>query len=66
MASIEDTPCPACGEKKLAITMRVRVKPLGTFSLPGAQLKFPGIRWPYLMCEGCGVSAPAKPARDDL
>jgi hypothetical protein len=30
-----DTPCPACGEKKLRIDVRLEAQELGTYSVAG-------------------------------
>jgi len=54
------TPCPACGHEFLAIENRLVTKPIGTFSLAGAQTKFSAYEWPYIVCDACGINAPAK------
>ena len=59
-ATPTDTPCPACGYEFLILEMRLVAKPLGTYSLAGMQLKVAAYEWPYIVCKGCGIDAPAK------
>jgi DNA-directed RNA polymerase subunit RPC12/RpoP len=54
--------CPSCGYEFLVIESRLVTKPVGTFSLAGAQAKFAAYEWPYIVCPGCGINAPAKRA----
>lgn len=66
MDSIEDrvaaTPCPACGQSRLRFTTKLESRPIGTFSLAGAQLKTSAIEWPYVVCdnETCDFEQRAK------
>ena len=57
---IDDTPCPSCGVKGLRIEYRLTAKPLGSFSLAGAQMKVSAVRVPWLICGTCGVEAEGK------
>lgn len=57
--------CGACGAKELRIEYRetLQVRPLGTFSLSGSQMKFSGnmVRWPWVVCKACGAEGKGKP-----
>lgn len=55
------TPCPACGSETLHIEHRLRSKPIGSFSVAGAQPKVVVEYWPWLVCGSCGIEAEAKP-----
>ncbi len=44
----------------LRIEERIEAKPLGTFSLAGAQMKLSGYRWPYAVCDRCGRESRGK------
>jgi len=57
MNTIEETPCPSCGEKTLRIEFKMTIKPIGTFSLAGAQMKFSSRMVPWLICGNCGIKA---------
>lgn len=59
---INETPCPACGERKLRIEIRERLVASEHFSLAGAWPKVSALRedWPWLVCDGCGVETAAK------
>lgn len=57
---VSDTPCPACGQTTLSIEERFEPKPVGTWSLAGAQMKLTGKMWPYVRCSNCGVEARGK------
>jgi len=57
--------CKYCGpEQALRIEMReeFEAKPLGSFSLAGAQIKFSATKreWPYAVCDGCGRESRGK------
>jgi hypothetical protein len=57
---VTDTPCPGCGAKALRIEQRITGKPIGTFSLAGAQMKVSAtVKW-WLVCDGCGIEAEGK------
>lgn len=50
--------CKHCGpDFPLRIEMRegLEAKPIGTFSLAGAQMKFSAVKreWPYAVCDNC-------------
>jgi hypothetical protein len=51
--------CPECGGT-LSVVEKFVAKPLGTWSLAGAQPKATGRFWPHLVCDGCDLSKPAK------
>lgn len=57
MADVKTTPCPACGEVALRIETRLEARPIGSFSLAGAQLKSSAKEVPWLVCGACGVEA---------
>lgn len=57
---VEDAKCPVCGKKMLRIEMRLRARPIGSYSLSGRQMKASAVEWPYLVCDGCGIDTPAK------
>lgn len=57
---VEDTPCPRCGQKTLRIEWRLEVKPIGSFSLSGQQMKASALEWPWLVCGNCGVEGRGK------
>lgn len=52
--SIDDrlarVPCPRCGELTLRLETRLEARPLGTWSLAGAQPKTSVVEWPYAVC----------------
>lgn len=76
--SITRTACPTCGMiGYLTITTRFIARPIGEFSLAGAQMKFSGAMKPVLKCSNCtfdlvgdwdgdshAVFAPPKEASD--
>lgn len=45
--------CRHCGHTGIRIEMRLEAKPLGSFSLAGAQTKFSVREHPYAVCEEC-------------
>lgn len=57
-ARLAATPCPRCGvaEGRLAVTVGMAARPLGSHSLAGAQPKVSAREVPVLACsgEGCG------------
>lgn len=53
------TPCPACGYEFLSIETRLVAKTT-PYSLAGVQNKVAAYEWPYIVCKGCGISAPGK------
>jgi hypothetical protein len=54
------TPCPGCGERQLAIEMRITAKPIGSFSIGGSQPKVVAREVPWLVCAACGIEAEGK------
>ena len=48
---VDDTPCPSCGHKTLVITEQLTARPIGRFSLAGAQMKFSAEVTPVLSCD---------------
>lgn len=53
--TITRTPCPKCGMTgDLYIAIELVAKPVGAFSLAGAQTKFSGKVLPVLRCGDCG------------
>jgi ribosomal protein S27AE len=66
MPAVEDTRCPQCGEKTLSVDQVLQAKPIGTYSLAGAQPKVDAeyqLRW---SCGSCGQSGPALVASKQL
>lgn len=54
--------CTLCGHTGFRVEFTLVSKPLGTFSLAGAQMKTSAVRAPKITCgltedEGCGASA---------
>ena len=64
MSALEDwaagQTCPECEHKGLRIEWRLEAKPVGSFSLSGAQMKFSAAKVPWLVCPGCGVESKGK------
>jgi hypothetical protein len=58
-------PCKYCGSPDIWVELRPRItaRPLGTWSLAGAQLKTSAIEttWPWAVCGGCGHESEGKP-----
>lgn len=56
--TLADVPCPNCHVRALEIFTKLEARPLGTWSLAGAQDKVSAIAWPYVRCVadrgGCG------------
>ena len=53
---INNTPCPWCGSRTLHIGDELQAKPVGTFSLSGAQFKVSAYTFPVLTCQSCDLS----------
>ena len=49
-------PCPSCGAYRIRILHELEVRPIGTFSLAGAQMKVSAIIVPVLKCDNCGLT----------
>jgi len=53
--------CKYCGpEFPLRIERRLEARPIGSFSLAGAQMKLSAREWPYAVCDGCGRESRGK------
>jgi hypothetical protein len=55
--------CPGCGEVgSLGVELRLVAKPIGSFSLAGAQMKVSAREGPHLVCTtvGCGFTKAAS------
>jgi len=53
--------CKYCGvTDQIRIEFRLVAKPLGTWSLSGAQLKTSAYRWPWAICDNCGHESKGK------
>jgi hypothetical protein len=58
--------CPECGAGgQLEFKSVLRAKPLGTFSLAGAQMKFPAREGFAFRCGACGATGPAAAKEDE-
>lgn len=57
MSTIDNAPCPACSTPpgSLSLTETLEARPLGTWSLAGAQLKTSARSAPVLNCSVCGL-----------
>jgi hypothetical protein len=59
MATIDESCCPNCGAGpgtlSLGLGDGLQVKPIGSFSLAGAQMKFSARATPLLCCSACGL-----------
>lgn len=55
---VDDAACPSCSAPagSLTIADELVVKPLGTFSIAGAQMKVTAATLPVLNCSACGLS----------
>jgi len=52
--------CPSCGATTLVLSWGLISKPLGTFSLAGAQMKTSAVEVAEVDCETCGVHVPGR------
>ena len=59
-----DVACPQCQAKMFTLQNRLVARPLGTWSLSGAQMKVSAYEWPHLVCGNCGAAYAAK-GRDE-
>jgi hypothetical protein len=56
LATVEESPCPVCGAHgTLRLSQTLQAKPLGTFSLAGAQMKVSAQLRPVLSCTACDL-----------
>ena len=46
--------CRYCGSAETWIEWLMEARPVGSFSLAGAQMKFSANHWPHAVCDGCG------------
>lgn len=55
--NVAAAPCPVCAAAPgcLTVTVRLVAKPLGSFSLAGAQVKVSAEECPVLHCSACGL-----------
>lgn len=57
-------PCVKCGALALRVEARDELvaRPIGTYSLAGAQLKTSVVErsWPWAVCDGCGGESRGK------
>jgi hypothetical protein len=57
-------PCRDCGQATLRLEYRKELvaKPLGTWSLAGAQMKTAAVEgeWPWCVCDNCGGESRGK------
>lgn len=54
LRSMPERPCPWCTEQGgLEICLRLKAKPIGSFSLAGAQVKVSATSTPVLCCSRC-------------
>jgi predicted RNA-binding Zn-ribbon protein involved in translation (DUF1610 family) len=54
--AVADRPCPVCGSQTLTLSQKLVARPLGEWSLAGAQLKLSVVDRPHLSCSSCGMS----------
>jgi hypothetical protein len=52
--------CPACGERELHVELALTARPLGTWSLSGAQPKTSAREVPVIRCAACGISSEGR------
>lgn len=61
VSQLAAVPCTACGKVGgLRIEERLEARPLGTWSLAGAQLKVNARRWPWMVCDHCKAECRGK------
>ncbi len=53
-------PCPECGASPLGLSWGLSARPLGTWSLAGAQMKTSAVEWALVTCTGCGLRVPGR------
>lgn len=53
-------PCVKCGVPALRLEWRLQARPIGTFSLSGAQLKVSAHSHPYCVCDNCHAECAGK------
>lgn len=55
-------PCRYCGSADTWVELRLVPKPVGSYSISGAQDKVVASEWPHAVCGGCGHVSVGKPA----
>ncbi len=65
MPAPENTPCPSCGHIGLTLKTTLLPKPLGTYSLAGAQMKLSAIETLIWSCPACPATGPAEVANGE-
>jgi hypothetical protein len=64
VASIDDSPCPSCGAGPGTLSVqagpRLQARPLGSFSLAGAQMKVAAAAIRVLHCSACGLEVQGR------
>lgn len=55
-------PCPSCKQDTLTVTWKFAPKPIGTYSIAGAQSKVAAEQVPYLVCGNCDFEEKGKRA----
>ena len=62
---IEETPCPTCNRVgTLYVEVKLVAKPIGSFSLAGAQTKVTAESKPFLLCSVCHFTKMGKFSED--
>ena len=56
---VEATRCPRCNEPKLRVESRITSSPVRPWQQSPESYAAVQV-WPYLVCDGCGIRAPAK------
>lgn len=65
LATGSHTRCPKCKSLKIYVKDVLQVKPLGTFSLSGTQLKTTGRYTTVYKCFDCEATGPATPKTEE-
>jgi hypothetical protein len=55
-------PCRKCGVPALRLEKRLEARPIGSFSIAGAQTKVSALEWPWCVCDSCGAESRGKRA----
>lgn len=53
-------PCAECGQMALRLVWKLEAKPVGSYSLAGAQMKFSANEHPWCVCDSCGAECKGK------
>lgn len=54
VVKLEGAECKYCGSDDIVVEWKLRAKPIGSYSIAGAQPKVVAEKWPYATCQGCG------------